>query len=216
MVSCVSQPVATRRPFDDPGLPRPWYRLVRDDETVLAKTHMPYVLSPQRMAKYRAWFLEPAYPVTALPSYDIEQSSNPFLTFAAIPPDSRYRFLLDEAEFFIMNFIKGPVCRGQMALDVIQDRFWVFFMDPKSGSGAADAELAARLHEGESLRHVIELEPVADHRVDCGGSDRARRRARAALWGAAGADRGQSIMLQESAPAASAEAALHSGHRRRA
>ena len=141
------QAVATRRPYDDPGVQRVHYRLEPERETLLAKTHMPYVLSPQRMAKYRAWFLEPAYPVTALPSYDIEQSSNPFLTFAAIPPDSRYRFLLDEAEFFIMNFIKGPVCRGQMALDVIQDRFWVYFIDPRhdGGAGLAGAELEARL-----------------------------------------------------------------------
>jgi hypothetical protein len=138
-------PVATRRPYEDPGVARVYYRLEPERETILAKTHMPYRLSAQRMAKYRGWFLDPAYVVQALPSYGDEQASNPFLTFAAIPPESRYRFLLDEAEFFIMNFIKGPVCRGQMALDVIQDRFWVFFMDPKSGSGAADAELAARL-----------------------------------------------------------------------
>jgi fatty acid cis/trans isomerase CTI len=32
----------------------------------------------------------------------------------------------------VMNFIKGPVCRGSMALDVIRDRFWVFFTPPKS------------------------------------------------------------------------------------
>jgi hypothetical protein len=138
-------PVATRRPYEDPGVARVYYRLEPERETILAKTHMPYRLSAQRMAKYRGWFLDPAYAVKSLPSYADEQASNPFLTFAAIPPESRYRFLLDEAEFFIMNFIKGPVCRGQMALDVIQDRFWVFFMDPKSGSGAADAELAARL-----------------------------------------------------------------------
>ncbi len=138
-------PVATRRPYEDPGVARVYYRLEPERETLLAKTHMPYQLSAQRMAKYRGWFLDPAHPVKALPSYADEQASNPFLTFAAIPPESRYRFLLDEAEFFIMNFIKGPVCRGQMALDVIQDRFWVYFMDPKLGSGAADAELAARL-----------------------------------------------------------------------
>ena len=138
-------PVATRRPYEDPGVARVYYRLEPERETVLAKTHMPYQLSAQRMAKYRGWFLDPAHPVKTLPSYADEQASNPFLTFAAIPPESRYRFLLDEAEFFIMNFIKGPVCRGQMALDVIQDRFWVYFMDPKLGSGAADAELAARL-----------------------------------------------------------------------
>ena len=39
-----------------------------------------------------------------------------------LPIDARYRFLLDEAQFFIMNFIKGPVCRGQMAVDVIEDQ----------------------------------------------------------------------------------------------
>lgn len=30
-----------------------------------------------------------------------------------------------------MAFIKGPVCRGQLALNVINDRFWVFFLDPE-------------------------------------------------------------------------------------
>ena len=61
-----------------------------------------------------------------------------------VNPVVSYRFLLDEAEFFIMNFIKGPVCRGQMALDVIEDRFWVYFVDPASGAAAGGAELIAR------------------------------------------------------------------------
>ena len=52
-------------------------------------------------------------------------ASNPFVAFRDLPLESRYRFLLDEAQFFIMNFIKGPVCRGQVAVDVIQDHFWV-------------------------------------------------------------------------------------------
>ncbi len=30
---------------------------------------MPYALSAARMAKYRSWFLDPAYTVTALPSF---------------------------------------------------------------------------------------------------------------------------------------------------
>ena len=101
-------PVATRRPYDDPGVARVYYRLVPERETLLAKTHMPYLLSPARMAKFAGWFLDADYRVDALPSYELEQASNPFITFAAIPPDSRYRFMLDEAEFFIMNFIKGP------------------------------------------------------------------------------------------------------------
>jgi hypothetical protein len=49
-----------------------------------------------------------------------------------------------------MNFIKGPVCRGQMALDVIEDRFWVFFADPKVGADEASAEVLAR--QADNLR----------------------------------------------------------------
>ena len=39
-------------------------------------------------------------------------------------------FLLQEAQFTIMGFIKGPVCRGQIALNVIRDNFWVVFSSP--------------------------------------------------------------------------------------
>ncbi len=136
--------VATRRPYDDPQVPRVYYRLVPEPETILAKTHMPYALSPARMAKYRAWFLAAQFQVDALPDYAIETASNPFVAFRALPVDSRYRFLLDEANFFILNFIKGPVCRGQLAVDVIEDRFWVFFADPAISASEASAELIAR------------------------------------------------------------------------
>ena len=136
--------IATRRPYDDPGVPRPYYRLVPEPETVLAKTHLPYRLSAERMAKFRAWFLAVPYEVSALPGYALETSSNPFVAFSALPVESRYRFLLDEAQYFIMNFIKGPVCRGQIAVDVIEDRFWVFFIDPDAGAREAGADLIAR------------------------------------------------------------------------
>ncbi|HEX3141128.1 MAG TPA: fatty acid cis/trans isomerase, partial [Rhizobacter sp.] len=142
--------LANRRPFDDPGVKRVYYRLVPERETLLAKTHMPYLLSPERMAKFRGWFLQPAYRVDALPSFEEEKASNPFISFAAIPPDARYRFLLDEAEYFIMNFIKGPVCRGQMALDVIDDRFWVYFLSPKDKDPEESAEWLAS--EADNLR----------------------------------------------------------------
>jgi len=113
---------------------RPYYRLVPEPEAVLAKTHLPYRLSPARMAKFRAWFLAAPYKVASLPDYALETSSNPFIAFAALPVESRYRFLLDEAEFFIMNFIKGPVCRGQSALSVIEDHFWMVFTAPDSAA----------------------------------------------------------------------------------
>lgn len=120
--------VANRRPFDDPCVERVYYRLDLERETIVDKTHMPYSLSPRRMARWRELFLTPAYRVDELPSYAIEVASNPFVTFRDLPVSARYRFMRDEAEFTIMGFIKGPVCRGQVALNVIQDRFWVVFL----------------------------------------------------------------------------------------
>ncbi|MEJ8814445.1 fatty acid cis/trans isomerase [Variovorax ureilyticus] len=122
--------IATRRPVDDPGVPRVYYRLVPERETIVAKTHMPYRLDAPRMARWRTLFLDPVYAVDRLPGYDAQDAANPFKTFEALPVAARYSFMLDEAEFTIMGFIKGPVCRGQMALDVIDDRFWVFFLAP--------------------------------------------------------------------------------------
>ena len=66
------------------------------------------------------------------------------MTFRDLPINGRYRFMLDESEFFVMGFIKGPVCRGQIAVDVIEDRFWVFFIDPDGSAGDHERELLAR------------------------------------------------------------------------
>ena len=51
-------------------------------------------------------------------------------SFQAIPGFARYRFLFEEAQFIIMNFIKAPVFRNQVALDVSNDQFRVFFEAP--------------------------------------------------------------------------------------
>jgi len=122
--------IATRRPFDDPGVARVYYRLWRDPESIVDKTHMPYALTDARRAQWQRWFLDAAYEVTDLPGYDARTAANPFIAFASLPQTARHRFLLDEAQFTLMNFIKGPVCRGSVALNVIQDRFWVFFTTP--------------------------------------------------------------------------------------
>ena len=124
------QRIVTRRPFDDPGVNRVYYRLVQQRQTVVAKNHMPYALNASRVKKWRMWFYDVDYQVDVLPGYDPSIASNPFEVFTDIPENSRYRFLLDEARYTIMNFIKGPVCRGQIALNVINDHFWVLFSNP--------------------------------------------------------------------------------------
>jgi len=145
------QIIATRRPYNDPGVERVYYRLVEELGTIVTKTHMPYALNSARMDRWRELFLEADFEVTERPSYADELASNPFKTFKEIPSASRYKFLLDEAQYTIGSFIKGPVCRGQVALNVINDRFWVFFVDPEDPNTALIVNFYAELQESIEL-----------------------------------------------------------------
>lgn len=124
------KPIKTRLPFQDPGIDRVYYRLWFDPATVVTKNHLPYAFNPTRMAWIKELFIDTPYQVTQMPNYMNDIASNPFVAFDAIPVKSRYRFMLEEARYTIMGFIKGPVCRGQVALNSIQDHFWVIFVDP--------------------------------------------------------------------------------------
>ncbi|BBN80134.1 9-hexadecenoic acid cis-trans isomerase [Pseudoalteromonas sp. A25] len=140
--------IATRRPYDDPQVTRVYYRLMHERSSILSKTHMPLALSDKKMARLYEQFIAPDFKVTQLPSYEPEVASNPFKAFSAIPVKSKYQFMLDEAELIIKGYIKGPVCRGQVALNVINDHFWVAFIDPQKNSVPAVSELLMR-HEDD-------------------------------------------------------------------
>lgn len=122
--------ITTIRPYEDPGVGSFYYRLVREKATILDKTHIPYLMDNQRMARWQALFIDTDFEIDTLPGYEAGLTSNPFITFKDYPVKTRYQFLLDDAQLFIMGFIKGAVCRGNVALSVIDDRFWVFFIDP--------------------------------------------------------------------------------------
>lgn len=126
--------IGTRRPTSDPQVDRVFYRLQRVEAGIVSKTHLPYRLGPDRLAWLQELFFEADYEVSELPGYG-EEFVNPFITFAALPERARYRFMLEDAVFIIGGFIKGPVCRGQVAVDVINDHFWVFFADPEETAG---------------------------------------------------------------------------------
>jgi len=100
--------IVSRRPYDDPGVARVYYRLRRYPETLLTKTHLPYALNTARMAKIKSWFLDAPYEVTALPSYEPEQASNPFITFRQLPVNARYRLMLEEAQFQVVQMQLEP------------------------------------------------------------------------------------------------------------
>jgi hypothetical protein len=132
--------IATRRPNDDPGAGGVNYCLSRLDGTIVDKTHIPYDLSPQKLERIRRTFLEPQWDVGNLPGYADETAGNPFVTFSDIPVRARYQFLLDDAEYEIGTFIKGPVCNGSIAVNSIQEQFFVFFLRPEADGMVMSAE----------------------------------------------------------------------------
>ena len=153
-----------------PGSPRVFYRFRKIHATIVVKTHMVFVLDDAKLQRFdelfiRPEWLQPPHPV----GYDPKLSANPFVAFEQIPPRSRYQFLLDNANYVMKTFIHGPVCKGQIALNVLDDHFWVMFMDPDhdderrlSGFSEAARRQAAPAHrEGQRLRHLRR----ADRRV---------------------------------------------------
>jgi hypothetical protein len=154
--------IPTLRPNDDPGQPF-HYRLRKIEQTIVHKTHITYPLSEKKMRRFEALFLSPDWDIAQLPDYSSRHALNPFITFSAIPARARYQFLLDNAQYTVMTFIRGPVCRGQVATDVINDRFFVLFQDPDSDQSVTDPAYLERVQPHLVLtreeERLIELGP---------------------------------------------------------
>ena len=124
-------PIATALPNDKPNQPF-YYRLRPIHSTIVHKAHITYPLSTDKLNHLKTVFLSDDWQATEnSPAYR-KSASNPFITFSEIPAKARYQFMLDNAEYFIRTFIRGPACRGQIATDVIRDNFWVFFQSPEA------------------------------------------------------------------------------------
>jgi len=130
--------INTRRPNDDPGT-QVYYRLWPVQGVIVHKTHITYPFSAEKMARIKSLFYTDDWQGNALPGYGPGRRANPFETFEAIPAKARYQFMLDNAEYFVRTFIRGPVCRGQIATDVIRDNFWTLFQDPDHDLYITDA-----------------------------------------------------------------------------
>ncbi len=139
--------IATRRPNDDPGPGGFHYCLSRFDGTIVDKTHITYDLSPQKLERIRRTFLEPQWNVKNLPGYNEDTAGNPFSTFADIPVRARYQFLLDDAEYEVSTFIKGPACNGSIAVNSIQAQFFVLFLRPDADSMVLSSEHARQAQD---------------------------------------------------------------------
>lgn len=125
------EPIATVNPNDDPMGPF-FYRLRPIAGSIVHKRRIPYPLDQAKQQRIDALFFSKPWSMGDLPGYSYTERANPFVTFADIPAYARYQFMLDNAEYFVRTFIHGPVCRGQIATDVIRDHFWTLFQDPES------------------------------------------------------------------------------------
>ncbi len=120
--------IPTRFPFSEIK-EQFYYRFRKIDSTIVHKTHMVYKLNDEKLARYEELFIKPRWDIKPfMPSFEHNIASN---AYEQIPTKTRYQFLLDDIHYIIMTFIRGPVCKGQVALNVIQDHFWVMFLDPK-------------------------------------------------------------------------------------
>ena len=153
-------PIATRRPNDDPGTAF-HYRLWPIQGVIVHKTHITYPLSSAKLARVKELFFAEDWPLDAVPGYGAQRRANPFETFAAIPPRARYQFMLDNAEYFVRTFIRGPVCRGQIATDVIRDNFWTLFQDPQHDLYITDADYRAIAAFRAGLRRFLHFSEEA-------------------------------------------------------
>ncbi len=138
-----SDEIATRRPSDDPKEPF-HYCFQPAQETVVEKTLLPYTLDRAKLDRVSGLFFDPAQPWKAShwPDYQSSEATNPFVLYQDIPVKARYRFLLDDAQYHVGTFIKGPVCYGAGAVSSIDEHFFAFFMSPDSELMVADPAFA--------------------------------------------------------------------------
>lgn len=131
--------VRTRLPNDKPN-GNFFYRLRLIEGAIVHKRHITFLFDEAVQKRIDSIFYDEKWSVKELPNYNYENKSNPFLTYQAIPAQARYQFLLDHAEYFTRTFIRGPVCRGQIATDVIRDQFWVMYQSPEQDLFITDSD----------------------------------------------------------------------------
>jgi len=163
--------IATALPYDDPGVKQVYYRFRRITQTIVRKSHINYLLNEAKMNRFRELFIDTTWEnkEPQFPSYNLNVASNPFLTFKDIPARSRYQFLLDDAFYHVMSFIRGPVCKGNVALNVIEPHFYVMFIKPESDLTVTHtdflpqvAPLLALPARGEDLASTLYVRYKAD------------------------------------------------------
>jgi len=123
---------------DDPKVDRVYYRIKKMHGIIKRKTHIAYPLSNAKLERYKSLFDTDDWNIEKLPDYSEANKVSPFVVFSDIPAKAKYQFMLDNSFFFVLSFIRGPVCRGQSALNAINDHFYIMFHSPDSKLAITD------------------------------------------------------------------------------
>jgi hypothetical protein len=179
-------PIATVRPYDPPTAVSFYYRFEKIHSTIVHKTHMVVEFGKETLGRIQKSFIDTPW---LEEPHEVEWSdsagANPFLIYAQIPPEVRYGFLLDNSEYILRTFIRGPVCKGQVALNVIHDHFWVMFMDPKADQTVQNPEFLVEQATNLSLPNELGSDERIVHTFSNRYRDRYKRfyRAKSDLYG---------------------------------
>jgi len=139
-IEIIDTPLPYTNPLRYAGVERFYYRLRKITTPIVQKNHFVWHLDKDDIEALEALFLTPAWPANGDldPPWDV---GNPFLVFAAIPAESRYRFLIRNSELIVSGITYGPVCLGQTATYAVKDHFWVYFLDPAQDVSVQDPKL---------------------------------------------------------------------------
>ena len=149
------QTLKTLRPYDKPEVDTFYYRFLKIHSTIVHKTHMVVKFDKQEFQRVNELFINTKWlEKPHVMGYDEEYNSNAFIVYAQIPPVSRYKFMLDHNEYLVRTFIRGPICKGNIALSVIRDHFWLIFQDPEYDIGVNLPEFLTE--QSDNLRLPVE------------------------------------------------------------
>lgn len=123
--------IPTLLPYDDPG-GLFYYRFRRLSAVSAASGQVVIDFGGERLKRAHELFIRPDW---LMPPHRVGYgqmvAANPFTTFEQIPPSSRYGFLLDNILPIFRTCFQGPAASAGVALDVIDDHFWVLFLAPE-------------------------------------------------------------------------------------
>ncbi len=117
-----------------------WYRLNLVEHTIVAKTHLPRDVSNNKLEIYKKILFEQPFKVTELPGYSEAERLNMLTTFTAIPPKSRYKFILHEAYYLEKATTVVPACRGAFNVSMSGEHIWFAFENPETSLLVNDQE----------------------------------------------------------------------------